>query len=132
MTLQLYWRSGSSNDLYATRLTEGGSVLDTLGVPIPDAMDCRAAGIAGAYTGSDCLLIWEGGGCYSYDVFGIGLSADLVAYDSSATCMSMAARDQRAPAAASDGINHLVVWQPLFGKHGPSPSPDHLEAIPQT
>jgi hypothetical protein len=92
----------------AARVDTGGSVLDLGGVAISAAEGGWAPDMV--FNGADYFLIWQDGACGSYDMFGARMSVELVPLDSAPTDISLATRDQRAPAVSYDGSNHLVVW----------------------
>jgi hypothetical protein len=93
----------------AARVTTGGSVLDSGGVPVEAAMGGWAPEVV--FRGGAYSLIWHHGVCKTYDTFVIRLTGELTPLDSVATDISMATRDQRAPAVSYDGSNYFVVWE---------------------
>ena len=64
-----HWQSGSCYDIYAARVTPGGAVLDTAGVPISvGGYGQRSPAVA--FDGTDFRVTWEDHGDGSGDIYG--------------------------------------------------------------
>ena len=93
-------------DIYATRVSGDGGVLDPSGIPF-------SAGFASyprvAFDGTNYLVVWWNSS--SYDIFGKRVAADGTVLDASPIPISTAPLTQQAPNVAFDGTNFLVCWQ---------------------
>jgi hypothetical protein len=104
------YRSGSYPDVYGTRVTGAGVVLDPAGIAISAEADNQWYP-AVVFDGSDFLVTWEDRRSGStYDIYGARVSGAGVVLDPAGIPVSTAAYDQRAPAAAFDGTNVIVAW----------------------
>ena len=93
-------------DIYATRVSGDGGVLDPSGIPF-------SAGSADypkiAFDGTNYLVVWQNSS--SYDIFGKRVAADGTVIDGSPIPISTAPLTQQGPSVAFDGTNFLVCWQ---------------------
>lgn len=99
-----------SYDIYVTRLTKSGVVLDPAGIPVAIAAGDQNS-VAVAFDGTNYLLAWRDGrnGTYT-DIYGARVSPAGVVLDPDGIQISIAPNHQYAPAIAFDGTNYLVVW----------------------
>ncbi|MDI7268549.1 MAG: hypothetical protein QME96_11185, partial [Myxococcota bacterium] len=108
-------RSGSP-EVYGARMSAAGRVLDATGIAISTA--------SGPYplyyppvvasSGAAYLAVWSDGrtaGVTGYDIYGARLDAGGTVLDPSGFVVSGSADVERAPAAAFDGADYLVVWE---------------------
>lgn len=98
-------------DIYGSRITPGGSVLDPTGIPVsicptdqgnPDIV----------FNGTNCFIVWhrEITGPLA-DIYGAHVAPDGTVLDPDGIVISAASDTQEYPAVAFDGVNYLVVWQ---------------------
>jgi hypothetical protein len=105
-------RSGAAApDIYGTRVSGAGSVLDPAGIPISTAAGSQTAP-AVAWNGTDFLVVWSDGrsGVTSPDIYGTRVSGGGTVGDPAGVAISTAAFSQTAPAVAWNGTDFLVVW----------------------
>ena len=106
------YRSSSSYDIYGTRVTPGGLVLNTDGIVISEAPDRQCNPVLG-FDGANFLAVWEdyrGGGGYP-DVYGTRVTPDGTVLDPAGIAISQARNGQYGPALGFDGVNYLVAWE---------------------
>jgi cysteine-rich repeat protein len=104
-------RAGTSIDVYATRVSATGAVLDAGGVPVStDPWDQNA--VSAASDGSGYLLAWSDG---RSEVYASRISATGAVLDPNGIALPAAIglRDH-APAVAFDGGQYLVTWSDNF------------------
>ncbi len=97
-------------DVYGARVTPGGVVLDSAGLPISTAEHFQAVP-AIAFGGSGCLVVWlDGRSASSCDIYGARVTAGGAVLDTNGLAISTTAYGQETPAVAYDGTNYLVAW----------------------
>lgn len=106
----------SVNDIYGTRVTRSGYVLDPIGIAISTAENRQELPVI-AFDGTNYLAIWEDRRRNSLipDIFGSRISQTGVVLDPLGLAISTATNDQQAPSIAFDGTNYLAVWED--GRH---------------
>lgn len=106
------YRRGHAFDIYGTRVTPEGKVLDDFGIIISQATnDQRCPAVA--FDGAEFLVVWQD---HHYDVeepdvSGARVASDGTVLDSAGFVISQAAHGQYNPALGFDGANFLVAWQ---------------------
>lgn len=100
---------GTGYELYAARVTQGGTVLDPGGVRLTEGAEpLRAPGIA--FDGTNLLIVWrEGPSSPPFGVWGLIVSPSFSIVAGASRGFSISATG-RYPWAAFDGTNYLVVW----------------------
>ena len=102
-------RSGSG-DIYGSRVTTGGAVLESGGISISSAKQSQQ-GPAVAFNGSHYLAVWYGYHTSStWDVHAARVGSNGSLLDTATIPISEVKNQQYLPAVASDGTNFLVVW----------------------
>ncbi|APR87183.1 Flagellar hook-length control protein FliK [Minicystis rosea] len=105
-------RGGFNYDIYGTRVSTAGTVVDGAGTGIAistAANDQLAPTIA--FDGTNYLVAWSDGRWGTPDIYGARVSpAGLVLDTSGIGISSMTADAQTVPRVAFDGTNHVVVW----------------------
>jgi hypothetical protein len=138
-------RSGS-RDIYGARVSVGGSVLDTAGIPISTAAN-RQNYPAIAFDGRNCLVVWQDSCSGSRDIYGARVSVGGSVLDTAGIAISTAAGNQEYPAVGFDGTDYVVVWMdkrngssydvygarvdPTGTVHDPTGTPISVEAYDQ-
>jgi hypothetical protein len=107
------FRSGSEIDLFATRVTPAGEVLDPNGILIGGAGDQRAPAVT--FDGTNYLVVWQRSAPDPH-IRGVRISPAGTPLGGSFV-VSDTAGNQETPSVAFNGTNFLVTWQDL-----PSPS----------
>ena len=103
-------RSGSSDDIYAARVSTAGAVLDTGGVAISTASGDQTRPYIG-FDGTQYMVAWTDDRTGQEDIYTSRVSTAGAVLDPSGLLASKAGNMQLNPAAAYDGTNYLVVWQ---------------------
>jgi hypothetical protein len=97
-------------DIYGTRVSTGGTVLDTSGIPIATATGNQRFP-AVAFDGTNYLAAWEDARSGGDDVYGGRVSQAGSSLDPGGILISAAAGSQQAPSVAHGGAKYLVGWQ---------------------
>ncbi|WP_146209752.1 hypothetical protein [Vitiosangium sp. GDMCC 1.1324] len=104
------YRSNNSYDIYGARVSNAGTVLDTTGIRISNAINSQYAP-AVAQDGTNFLVVWQDNRGSSTDIYGARVSGTGTVLDTSGIPISTANNEQYNPMATYDGTNFLVVWQ---------------------
>jgi hypothetical protein len=96
-------RSGSAYNIFGTRVSGAGSVLDPVGIAISAGPGANAA-VAG--NGTDFLVVWTDSNVYGARVSGAGTVLDPAGIPIATT-----ASNEILPGVAASGTDFLVVWQ---------------------
>jgi hypothetical protein len=104
-------RSGSASDVYGTRVSRAGVVLNGPGIPISTAAGDQGS-VAVGFDGTNFLVVWQvrSGGDSDADVYGARVTRAGVVLDEPGIAISVTANEEEGPAVAFDGTNYLVVW----------------------
>jgi hypothetical protein len=102
------YRSGPS-DIYGTRVSASGQVLDTLGILVSGAGGNQLVP-AVAFNGSDYLVAWQDRRSGVYNIYGSRVTSAGAVLDPAGIPISTATYSKNDPAVATDGANYLVVW----------------------
>ncbi len=103
-------RSGGQ-DIYAARVTPGGQVLETNGLPVVTlANDQRVPAVASL--NGDFLVAWQDGrnGAANQDIYAARITGGGTLVETNGFVVSNAANSQSAPAVAVVGANYVVAW----------------------
>ncbi|WNG30379.1 hypothetical protein F0U62_44985 [Cystobacter fuscus] len=106
------WESWTQSavDIYATRVSSTGTVLDPGGIALSTAPGLQRAP-AVAHDGTNFLVVWQDQRNGNSDIYGTRVSGAGTVLDPSGLVISTAANEQLAPSVAHNGTNFLVVWQ---------------------
>jgi len=103
-------RSGISQDIYATRLSTAGTLLDS-GFAVSTSGNEQSRP-ALTFAGADYLAVWQDlHDSLAYDVRAIRVSSSGAVVDSAPFTISAEPGSQMNPALAFAGMNSLVAWQ---------------------
>ncbi len=106
-------RSGSDWDVYGTRVSNGGVVLNGDGFPISTAPGHHAQPFV-ARGPSGFLVVWpdsRGFGATGWDIYGARLDTNGAVLDINDIAICTASNDQWFPQVAANSNGYLVVWQ---------------------
>ena len=107
-------RHGTGDEIYGTRVTKSGSVLDVAGLLIATGAWAQFAP-AVVFNSSSYVVTWTDMGITDLgDIFGARVSKAGGVLDPNGLLVSTGAASQVSPRVAFDGTNYLVVWQ-TFG-----------------
>jgi hypothetical protein len=110
------WSDGRNDattgwDIYGTRVSTAGLVLDTNGIAICTAPNGQGENLAVASCGGDYLVVWgDIRTDTSGDIYGARVTSGGTVSDPSGIPICTAARGQGTPAVAANGNGYLVVW----------------------
>ncbi|MDH5185944.1 MAG: T9SS type A sorting domain-containing protein [candidate division WOR-3 bacterium] len=107
------WQDGrnGSYDIYGTRVTQTGIILDPNGIPISTTTGDQCSPSI-AFDGTNYLVVWQDyRSGYSGDIYGTRISQDGLVLEPDGIRIAWGIDEQMLPAVAFDGINYLVVWQ---------------------
>jgi hypothetical protein len=105
--------SSTGYDIYGTRVSSDGTVLDSSGIPISTATDRQALPVV-AYDGANFLVVWEDsrGGPRSYDIYGARVDEWGTVLDPSGIPISTEPEAEHEPRVTSmGGESSLVVYR---------------------
>ncbi len=106
-------RSGNwESDIYASRVTPAGEVLDPDGIPVNTQPYDQIIYRGLAFDGTNYLFVFsdDRDGDYYYDAYGARMSTGGVVLDSQGFIISAGNNDQALPRVGFDGTNYFVVW----------------------
>jgi hypothetical protein len=103
-------KRGSTYDIYASRVTAGGTVLNPAGIVISNASRDQAQP-AVAFDGANHLVVWHDARNVYNDIYGSRVTSGGMVLDSSGIAISSEVLAQECPALAYDGTNYAVTWQ---------------------
>ena len=103
-------RAGVTRDIYGTRVTPTGVVLDAAGITINAAANDQTVPVV-AYDGTNYLVVWQDARVASnIDIFGQRVSTGGSLVGSEISISGAQTGNQISPAVATDKTNSLVVW----------------------
>ena len=105
------WRNTGTSDIYGARVTPGGVVLDTQGIPVSqDTSDQYRPAVS--FDGTNSLVVWEDvRSGTSWDIYGARVTPQGEVLDSTGIVISQGARDEYYADVASAGETCLVAWE---------------------
>jgi len=100
--------TGPTN-IYATRVTGAGVVLDTNSIAIGHS-PTNAVSPAVAANGTNYLVLWQDARSFSGDIYGARVTSAGAVEKTNGFLISAMVNAESTPAVAFDGTNYLVVW----------------------
>ncbi len=104
------WRQSEESDIYGSRVTTSGNVLDTAGIPISTASDDQYTPVI-AFDGTNYLVVWEDWRGVDPDIYGARVNQAGVVLDHGGIPISTAFDSQQSPSVGFDGTNFLAAWE---------------------
>ncbi|MEO0102820.1 MAG: T9SS type A sorting domain-containing protein, partial [candidate division WOR-3 bacterium] len=105
------YRSDNHIDVYGSRISPGGAVLDPNGIIISTAI-YEQWDPAVAFDGTNYLVVWEDNRNGDWDIYGARVNPTGVILDPDCIPIShVSYSDEWSPSVAFDGTNYLVVWE---------------------
>ena len=102
--------SSTGTDLYGTRVSAGGKVLDPAGIAIAATYGTQSSPALAA-NGTTFLVVWRDTRLVDNDIFGARISAAGVVLDPLGFAICTAVDDQTVPAVCPGAPGFMVVWQ---------------------
>jgi len=104
-------RRDNNDDIYGTRVSKGGELLDPSGIEISAAANGQEQPTI-AFDGTNYLVVWQDyrNEKMSTDIYAARVSKEGIILDSSGIAISTAVSNQHNQVIAFDGTNYLVVW----------------------
>ncbi|MBN1210499.1 MAG: hypothetical protein JXB05_36940 [Myxococcaceae bacterium] len=108
----LVWRGtrGNWSDIYATRVSDTGTVLDPSGIVVSNGPGSKADP-AVASNGTDFQVVWSQLHGEHWAIRGTRVTGSGEVSDPGGIRMSSSAKTESLPKVASNGMDYLVVWQ---------------------
>jgi hypothetical protein len=98
-----------SFDVYGTRVSQEGNVLDPAGIPISTAEEDQSIGDV-SFDGSNFLVVWDSQDPDGYNIHGARISPAGAVLDPKGFPISRARDEQTDPHVAFGGSHYLVTW----------------------
>lgn len=105
-----YRNNSSVSDIYATRVSQTGSVLNPSGIAVSTASGSQMTP-AIAFGGTNYLIVWLDTRNGGYDIYGARINPTGTVLDPAGIPICTNISSQMAPAVAFDGTNYVVLWQ---------------------
>jgi hypothetical protein len=109
---------GSNKDIYGTRVTTTGMVLEPTGLAI-NTSNSPQFNPAISSDGTEFLVVWNENRANNQNIYGARVSGAGSVMDSPSFTISDAAGSQLNPALAFNGTHYFVAWQDTRGGAGP-------------
>ncbi len=106
------WRDSRSglDDIYGTRVTPSGIVLNTAGIPISTAAEYQFFPDV-SFDGTNYMVVWQDQRNGAYDIYGSRVNQDGIVLDPAGIQISGATNEQNRPSIDFDGNNYFVAWE---------------------
>jgi hypothetical protein len=101
-------------DVEAARVTRAGAVRDGVPIAVSTAANAQSAPTV-SFDGTNYLVVWEDNRSGTSDVYAARVTRDGAMLDGAGIALATGPGEDRTPAVAFDGSNHLVVWQEQLG-----------------
>ncbi len=103
-------RNNDEWDIYGTRVSRDGVVLDPNGIAISTA-EYKQRFSSIAFDGTNYLVVWEDWRHYPFDIYSTRVSQDGIILDTNGIAISTAASWQTNPDVIFDGQNYFLMWE---------------------
>ena len=103
-------RYSSETDIYGTRITTSGVILDPKGIAISTAPGYQQHPCV-VSNGSDFLVVWQDDRSGIADIYGTRVNQAGVVLEPSGIAICSAVNSQTYPSAAYNGTDYYIVWQ---------------------
>ncbi len=104
------WYDFRNDDIYGARVTSGGVLLDSLGIPICSTFEWQAYPSV-TFDGTNYFVVWEDWRNWDdLDIYGARVSPAGIVLDPDGIPITTAECDQTMPSIEFDGSNYLVAW----------------------
>jgi hypothetical protein len=103
-------QNSGSPDIYGTRVSSAGMILDTVPIPISTVADTQRSPSV-SFDGANYFVTWEDYRNGSSDIYGARVSEDGSVLDTLGIAISTHTADQEAPKITYGGAYYLVAWQ---------------------
>lgn len=100
------------NDIYGTRLTPGGVVLDTQGIALTVANDHQQFPSL-TYNGNEYLVVWQDARNGYFNIFCARVTRSGIVHDTLGIHVAGTAKNQLYPVAANNGNDYFIIWEDL-------------------
>ena len=97
-------------DIYGTRVSNTGMILDPSGIVISNAAESQES-TSVAFDGRNYLVVWQDRRGTSYDIYGARVNQVGNVLDPFGIPISTRSLDQTRPSVAFDRANYFIVWQ---------------------
>jgi hypothetical protein len=102
-------RSGSSYDIYCTRVAQNGTVLNTAGIAISTATGDQLDPDV-SFDGNNYMVVWQDERSDTLDIYASRVAQNGVPLDFAGIKISGATDEQSSPSIDFDGTNYFVAW----------------------
>ena len=110
-------RSGRYFDIYGARITQQGSILDSIPISISiEAYDQKSPSVA--YGDTNYFVVWIDRREGWYEIYGARISQGGELLDTNGIKISTSTDIQESPSVTFDGTNYLVVWEDHLDIYG--------------
>ncbi|UCF80506.1 MAG: hypothetical protein JSV08_08350 [Acidobacteriota bacterium] len=99
----------SKYDIYGTRVTSDGTVLDSTGIAVSTATNHESTPSV-ASNGTNYFVAWEDSRSGSWDIYGARVASNGTVLDPAGIAVSTAASNQYNPSVASNGTDYFIAW----------------------
>jgi hypothetical protein len=103
-------RNDLSYDIYGARVTQSGTILDPIGIPISVAVNSQGVPSV-AFDGTNYLVVWADGRTDQGNIYGARVNQTGVVLDTNGIGIAVAPSGQWYPSVSFDGTNFFIVWE---------------------
>lgn len=103
-------RNSTYDEIYGSRVTQSGAVLDPNGIPIATSATYGQYFPAIAFDGTNYLVVWDDYRTTNHNIMGTRVTTNGIVLDPNGRYISNAARDQLYPTIMFGGNNYFAAW----------------------